>query len=280
MKIGINTALWQWPFGSKDINLFNKIQEFGYDAIEITIEDRSKKNIEIIRDSLKKTNLECIVCSSFVNGNLISENRETVEIGKNYAIESIDLCEYLGSSILVGPTYGSCVNPEFLNKKIKDKAKKQCIGLLKDIGSYSLRKKIKIAVEPLNRYESNFLNTAQEGLDLISKINLTNVGLNLDTYHMNIEEKSSKQAILDAGKVLFHLHAPENDRGTPGTGDVDWTGIAESLKRIDFGGFVVMESGSPKVEEVAKLGAFWRVYDYSRDKMALEGLNFLRKVLS
>lgn len=280
MKIGINTCLWQWPFNSERIDLFKKISDLGFDGIEMTIEDRSKKNLEIIKDSSKKTNLLPIVCSSFVNGNLIEDSHEVIETGTKYVKDSVDLCEYLGASILVGPTYGSYKNKDFLYPAVKNKAKKQAIGLLKDIGKYALDKKIKIAIEPINRYESNFLNTAQEGLDLVKEINLPNIGLNLDTYHMNIEEKNSKKAVLDSGKYLFHMHAPENDRGTPGTGDVDWHGIADSLKKINFDGFVVMESGSPQVEEVAKLGAFWRVYDYPQDEMAEKGLKFLRNLLS
>jgi D-psicose/D-tagatose/L-ribulose 3-epimerase len=280
MKIGINTCLWQWPFDSQRVDLFKKVSDFGYDGIEMTIEDRSEKNLVSIKNNIKKTNLVPIVCSSFVNGNLVDKDSETIKKGVKYVKDSIDLCEYLGAKILVGPTYGSCVKKDFLYEEVKNRAKQQAIVLLKDIGKYALDKKINIAIEPINRYESNFLNTAQEGIDLLKEINLPNVGLNLDTYHMNIEEKNSKKAVLDSGKHLFHMHAPENDRGTPGTGDVDWSGIAESLKKIDFDGFIVMESGSPKVDEVAKLGAFWRVYDYPQDEMAKRGLKFLRNLLT
>lgn len=279
MKIGINTYLWQWPFNSERVDLLKKIKDFGYDGVEMTIEDRSKKNLEVIKDNIKKASLECIVCSSFVEGNLISNDSAVIKKGVKYVKESIDLCEYLGASILVGPTYGSLINKDFLNPIVKNKARQQAVELLKDIGKYALDKKIKIAIEPINRYESNFLNTAREGIYLVKEINLQNIGLNLDTYHMHIEEKNSKKAVLDSGKYLFHLHTPENDRGTPGTGAVDWCGIGEALKKINFEGFVVMESGSPQVEEVAKFGAFWRVYDYSQDKMAKEGLKFLRELL-
>jgi D-psicose/D-tagatose/L-ribulose 3-epimerase len=280
MKIGINTCLWQWPFNWQRVDIIKKVKDIGYDAVEMTVEDRSKKNIEIIRENLKKTNLDCIICSSFMEGNLISEDKDIVKKGTDYVIESIDLCEYFGSSILVGPTYGSTVDRSYLDSDIKMRAKEQCTKILKDIGLYAQKKNIKIAIEPLNRYESNFLNTAEEGIDLVSKINLKNVGLLLDTYHMNIEEKVPEEAVRNTGKYLFHLHAPENDRGTPGTGHVNWKAVADSLKQIDFNGYVVMESGSPKVEEVAALGAFWRKYDYSQDKMAVEGLHFLKEVLS
>lgn len=279
MRIGINTCLWLWPFNFERVELFKKIEDLGFDGVEMTIEDRSEKNLGIIKDYIQKTNLSRIVCSSFVKGNLIDDDYEIIKRGIQYVKESIDLCEYLGAKILVGPTYGSLINKDFLNTERKNKAKKQVIEILKDIGKYALEKRIKIAIEPINRYESNFLNTANEGIDLVKKINLPNIGLNLDTYHMNIEEKDSKAAVLNSGKYLFHLHAPENDRGTPGTGSVDWNGIAKSLEKINFDGFVVMESGSPKVEEVAKLGAFWRIYDYPQDEMAKKGLKFLRNLL-
>ena len=277
MKIGIGVTLWQYPFNSERVDLLNKIEDLGFDVVELFIEDKSKNNLEIIKENIKKTSLECVTCSSFVEGNLISDDINVVKRGVKYIKDSIDLCEYLGSSILTGPTYGSVVNTEFLNPAVKNKAKRQAVELLKEIGIYASAKNIKIAVEPLNRYESNFLNTAHEGIDLIKEVDLPNVGLNLDTFHMHMEEKSIKKAVFDAGEHLFHLHVPENDRGTPGTGDVDWDGIAESLRKINFCGALVMESGTPYVEEIAKLGAFWRVYDYLPDKMAEEGLKFLRQ---
>ena len=277
MKIGIGVGLWQYPFNSERVDLLKKIEDFGFDVVELLIEDKSKKNLEIIKENIKKTRLKCVIGSSFVEGNLISDDVNVVKRGVKYIKDSIDLCEYLESGILTGPTYGSLINTDFLNSAVKNKAKEQAVELLREIGIYASVKNIKIALEPLNRYESNFLNTAHEGIDLIKEINLPNVGLNLDTFHMHIEEKSSKKAVLDAGEHLFHLHVPENDRGTPGTGDVDWDGISESLRKINFTGTIVMESGSSYVEEIAKLGAFWRVYDYPPNKMAEEGLKFLRQ---
>lgn len=280
MKIGINTCLWEWPFNYKRIDLFKKIEDIGYNAVELTIENRNRKNLEKIKNSLEKTSLECIICSSFLSGNIISEKDEIVNKGKKYIIESIDMCEYLGSKILVGPTYGIYINKDFLSPHIKSRAINQCTRILEDIGNYANEKKIKIAIEPLNRYESNFLNTAKEGLDLLSKINLKNVGLNLDTYHMNIEEKNIEKAILYSGKFLFHLHVTENDRGTPGSGHIDWASVSNSLKKINFNGFVVMESGNPNVEKLARAGFYWRQYDWTQDKMAEEGYKFIKHVFT
>ena len=280
MKIGIGTDIWQYPFSSENVDILKKIKDIGFDVVELSIQDTSKSNLEIIKEHLEKNSLECCICSSFVDGNLISADADTVSKGIKYVKGQIDLCAYMGANILAGPTYGSLIDHDFLEPPLKEKARKQAVGLLKDIGGYALQKKIKLAVEPLNRNESNFLNTTQEGIDMIKEINLPNVGLNLDTYHMNIEEKNIEKAILDAGEHLFHMHAPENDRGTPGTGHINWKGIAESLKKIQFSGCVSMESGNTAVKEMAKLGAFWRVYDYSVDIMAEKGLKFLRELLA
>ncbi len=280
MKIGICASLWTYPFNMQSLDILKKIENFGFDAVEFSIEDRSEDNLAAIKESLKKTNLACILGSSFVEGNLLSSDANTIKAGVKYVKESVDVCEYLGSGILAGPVYGSYINTDFLVPAVKNKARQQAVELLKEIGAYALGKNIKIAAEPLNRYETNFLNTANEAVEFVSEINLPNVGLNLDTFHMHMEEKSIKKAILNAGEHLFHLHVPENDRGTPGTGDVDWDGIAESLKNINFSGAIIMESGSPYAGEISKIGAFWRSYDYPPDKMAEEGLKFLRKKFS
>ncbi len=280
MKIGIGTDIWQYPFSSKNVDILKKVKDIGFDVVELSIQDTSKENVGIIKEHVLKNKLECCICSSFVDGNLISSDADTIARGVQYVKGQIDLCEYMGSGILAGPTFGSLIDHDFLDPPVKEKAKKQAVALLKDIGEYALKKNIKIAVEPLNRNESNFLNTAQEGIDFVKEIDLPNVGLNLDTYHMNIEEKNIEKAILNAGEYLFHMHAPENDRGTPGTGHINWQGVAESLKKIKFSGCVSMESGNTAVKEMAKLGAFWRVYDYSVDRMAEEGLKFLRSIFA
>jgi len=275
IKIGIDTMLWTWPFNSKNLDIFSKIKSFGYNIVEFGIDNFSDDNLDNIKESLKNNNLESILNSPFVVGNLLSDDKIENDKAIAFMKKSIDVCQYFGSAMLVGPLYGSGINRDFLDKNIKSIAKNHCVELLKYVARYALEKKVKLAIEPLNRYESNFINTTEECLDLIRLINMENVGIMLDTYHMNIEEKDIKKAILNTNALLMLMHVPENDRGTPGTGHIPWEDIAEALKIINFDGYLIIESGSPNVRSVAVLGAFWRKYDYVEDEMAKKGLEFL-----
>lgn len=106
------------------------------------------------------------------------------------------------------------------------------------------------------------------------------VKIMMDTFHANIEEKSIGRAIEKAGSLLVHLHANENDRGAPGTGHVPWMEVATALKRVGFGGAMVIESFSTEVKEIARAAAVWRPLASSPDALAREGLAYLRALMA
>jgi D-psicose/D-tagatose/L-ribulose 3-epimerase len=137
-----------------------------------------------------------------------------------------------------------------------------------------------LAIEPLNRYETDMINTVEQGLELCAAVDAENVGLLLDTYHMNIEEKSMGDAIRTAAGRLFHFHACENDRGTPGTGHIPWADAFEALSDIGYTGHVVIESFTPAVTEIARAVSLWRPLDASGDELAAAGLRFLETALA
>src|SRR5690606_38561738 len=136
---------------------------------------------------------------------------------------------------------------------------------------------LKLAVEPLNRYETDFINTCDQALELVDAVNHHAVGLLLDTYHMNIEEKDQPAAIRRAGKQLFHVHACGCDRGAPGGDHINWEGIRESLEAINYTGSLVIESFTPDVKVVAKAASIWRNAEPSQEDIAIKGVAFLRK---
>ena len=139
---------------------------------------------------------------------------------------------------------------------------------------------VKIALEPLNRFETDLVNTAEQVMRLIKDIGEKNVGAHLDTFHMNIEEKNTYDAIKRAGDRLFHFHACENDRGAPGSGtNIDWEGTAKALKEINYQGDAVIESFTPACKTIAGAAAVWRQFETSQDALAENGLAFLRKTL-
>ena len=280
MKIGINTVLWFWPFNVKKVDIFKKIKEIGFEVVEFAIVDRTEGNIKIIRDALEKYNLECII-DGVVGGerDILSPDKELMKAGIEYLKESIILCSKLNCKFLVGPTYSVGIKKFLFDSEKRPKSWKRCVDAYRLIAELAEEKNVKIAIEPLNRYETNFLNTAQQVKRLVEEINSSYVGIHLDTYHMNIEEKSFHEALLTAGNKLFHMHVPENDRGTPGTGNIRWDDIAKGLKEINYEYNIDLEIAHPHVENIREPGAIWRVYDYQPDKMAKEGYKYLKSIL-
>lgn len=124
------------------------------------------------------------------------------------------------------------------------------------------------------------INVVDQGLALIEAIGSPSVGLHLDTFHMHLEEKDSAAAIRRAGSRIFHFHACENDRGVPGTGQVNWKSVAQALRDVDYQGAVVIESFTPQVQSIARAVCIWREIAPDQDSIAREGLTFLRHTMS
>jgi D-psicose/D-tagatose/L-ribulose 3-epimerase len=279
MKYGLNTVLWVYPFSREYLHLLKKIKDIGYDTVEMSVEDHSKENVDAIKGALEECGLECVVVG--IPGpeqSLFSEDRDVQQKGKDYIRGLLDLCGRLGSKMLIGPEYSVGIHPEMVDPDARKRAWDICVANLQELGGYAAGNGIRIAIEPLNRYETSFINTADDGIALIKDIGLDSVGVQLDVYHMNIEEKNLEQAIIRAGKYLYHMHVPEHDRGTPGTGHTDWEGVARGLKKISYEGAVVIESCDPKIgSPLAEMGAIWRTYDEGQEAIAVSGYDFIKK---
>jgi D-psicose/D-tagatose/L-ribulose 3-epimerase len=153
------------------------------------------------------------------------------------------------------------------------------VGNLKEICVVAEANGCQIAMEPLNRFETDFLNTTEQGLAMIADVGSPALKLLLDTFHMNIEEKDIPAAIRNAGKHVAHIHACGSDRGTPGGDHTDWPGIAKALRDIRYDGDVVIESFTPDVKVIARAAAIWRRIEPTREEIAVKGLRFLKKNL-
>jgi D-psicose/D-tagatose/L-ribulose 3-epimerase len=151
---------------------------------------------------------------------------------------------------------------------------------LKEACQYAAGKGVKLAFEPLNRFETDLVNIVEQGMKLISEVDEPNLGLHIDTFHMHLEEKDSPAAIRLGGDRIFHIHACENDRGVPGTGQVNWGGVAEALKEIGYQGDIVIESFTPEVKSIARAVCIWREIAPNQDAIVRDGAVFLKALLS
>jgi D-psicose/D-tagatose/L-ribulose 3-epimerase len=156
----------------------------------------------------------------------------------------------------------------------------RAVAGIREVAVAAHDKGIKLAIEPLNRFETDMINIVDQGLSFVEETGMGNVGLHLDSFHMHLEEKDSAAAIRKADKKIFHFHACENDRGVPGSGQVRWDEIAGALREIDYQGPVVIESFTNQVKEIARAVCIWREIAPSQNAIAEQGLSFLKSLLT
>lgn len=274
---GIHTYIFS-PYLNRDLDeILDKAKRFGFDGIEVPFNLEEYVPWDRLPAALKSAGLDCTTCGGLPkDSDIISpdpaERRRGIEVLKRL----IDRACQLGSPIL-GGVLSSAWGRLTGSAPTADEWKRSVEGL-QIAGEYARQMGVKLAIEPVNRYESHLINTVRQGRRLVEEVGNEWVGLLLDTYHMNIEEKDLPEAVRIAGKHLMHLHACENDRGIPGSGHVDWPGIFRALRDIGFSGRITIESFVPEMEEIARETAIWRKVVPSGDHIAREGLRYLKQV--
>jgi D-psicose/D-tagatose/L-ribulose 3-epimerase len=277
MKIAANALIWSTDFDEKSFALLPRLREKGFDGFEVAVIDPSKVNAKAIRRALTECGLECTVCCILPQGlSPISPEREIRRKTQAHLLECISVCSELGSKLMGGPIYAPIgYLPGRRRSEHEWKCAVEVLNALKD--SLQLHE-IDLAIEPLNRFETFFLNTAQDALRLCEEIDHPRIGVLLDTFHTNIEEKDVPGAFRSVGSHLKHVHACENDRGIPGTGHVDFKGILQALRDLKYTGWITIESFGYTHKELAAAAAIWRDLASSPEAIAFEGLNYIRRL--
>ena len=148
-----------------------------------------------------------------------------------------------------------------------------------EVAAYARERNITIAPEPINRYESYVFTAAGEVLELIDSIGMDNIGLHLDTFHMNIEERNFYDSVISAGNRLKHVHITESDRGMLGEGNVHWDDLFRGLAEINYQGPLVLENFSSEIRELVGPTSLWRPSNYNSEDLAKGSLAFMRKMV-
>lgn len=280
MRIGINTFLYTSPFTTKSTSLFAQFAKWGFDTVEIAIEDPAHIDPLKVKAAAAKANLAIgSVCAAMGPGRDFRGTTAEQKTAMTYLRALIDQAALLGCPSLVGPVYSVVGKADAVPANQRKKEWAAVVKNLKALAKHAESRGVVICIEPLNRFETDFLNTCEQGLKLIAAIGSPAVKLHLDSFHMNIEEKDLGAAIIKAGRQLGHFHACGSDRGTPGGDHTNWTGIAAALKAIGYQGDVVIESFTPDVKVIARAAAIWRNIEPKRDNIAVDGLAFLKKTL-
>ncbi|HEX4646479.1 MAG TPA: sugar phosphate isomerase/epimerase [Verrucomicrobiae bacterium] len=280
MRFGINTFLFISPFTNESTRLFKQFKKWGFDTVEIPIEDPAHIDPARVKRELDKHGLVCgSVCACMGPDRDLRGTPAAQQTGLDYMCRLIDQMVALDCPSLIGPVYSAVGRADAVPPDEYKQQWRTVVGHLKTLAKYAQQRGRQVCLEPLNRFETDFINTCDQGLKMIRDVGNPALRLHLDTFHMNIEEKDSAAAIRKAGKALGHFHACGSGRGTPGHDHIDWKPIAAALKAVRYRGDVVIESFTTDVKVIARAAAIWRRIEPTRDEIAVDGLKFLKKTL-
>lgn len=279
MKYGVNTLLWTASFDESHFDLLPRLKEGGFDGVEIARFSFDGFPAAKIRRELEKNSLGATFCTALTGRqSLISEDegvrRETIDFLKT-AIANTAEC---GADVLVGPL---CSAVGYLpgRRRTQDEWQRGIEGL-QALGETCDRYNVSLGVEPLNRFETFFLNTMEDACQLCEAVGHPHVGLMFDTFHANIEEKDLAVAVRCGAKHLKHVHTCENDRGIPGSGHIEWSNVLRALQVLRYDRWMVIESFAGALPELAAAAAIWRDLAPSSDAIAFEGVAFLKQQMA
>jgi D-psicose/D-tagatose/L-ribulose 3-epimerase len=279
--VGVNAWVWTSPFTHESVELIARAAAFGFDAITLPVEEPAAIDGEAVRRALRDTDLRVHVTGAFgPTRDLTHDEPRFREESLRYLADTLALCERWGARLLVGPCYSAVGKRRHVPAEQRRREWELAVAGLRRAGDLAADHGVVLAVEPLNRFETDLVNTAEQLAQLLADVGHPAVKAHLDTFHMHIEEKDVAAAVRRVGRELVYVDASESDRGTPGTGQVDWTGLARALREIGYAGDCVIESFTPECRTIAAAAAIWRPLAESQDALAQGGLAFLRELLA
>ncbi|WP_119081168.1 sugar phosphate isomerase/epimerase family protein [Chitinophaga alhagiae] len=280
IQLGVSTWLWASPFTTDTVALFPKIKAMGYDVVEIPAEYPELINGPEVARALADNGLKAVVCGAFGPTRDLTHTDPAVhENCFAYIRACFELCNAVGATFLAGPMYSAVGKTRMLPPEERRREWELAVKNLQRVCADAATHGLSIALEPLNRFESDLVNTAADVRRLVDDINHPAAGILLDGFHMAIEERSLEAAFQQAGSKLLHVQVAENYRGVPGTGQTPWQHFKNGLQAIGYNGVVSIESFTPEIKELAGAVCIWRSFADSQDDFAQEGYRFLHQLL-
>jgi D-psicose/D-tagatose/L-ribulose 3-epimerase len=278
MKIGIHQHVFTKKLNGDNLDLLNRIRDFGFEAMDINVRALDIPTANLIGKRARSLGLQLMGGGSLPpDKKLISEEKSDRREATEYMKSLVRKVYELGSTF-----YGGIIYAPFsvLTGKAPtaDEFNYAAEGL-REVCIFAREYGIDVGLEPANRYETYMINTITDVLRLIDVIDEKNAGILFDAFHMTIEEKNMYRAITAAGSRLFHVHASANDRGIPGSGQVHWDDLFRGLKQAGYDRAISIEGFVDNDADVAAGACIWRKFASSAEEMAVEGITFLRSMI-
>ncbi len=279
-EIGVNTWVWASPLTDATVgDLLRHVADLGFDAVELPLEDPDDLTATTVADLLAETGLRPYVVGAMAPGrDLVQADPSAVLATQAYLRACIDFAAGVGATSVCGPFYASTGRVWRMDATQREAAYAELRTNLAPVVDHAAAHGVRLGIEPLNRYETSLINTVDQALTALGPLLGTSLGLALDTYHLNIEERSSAAAIRRAGPHLVHVQVCGSDRGAPGGDQTDWPSLLAALDDVGYGGPLNLESFTADNASIATAASIWRPLAPTQDDLARDGLLFLRSL--
>lgn len=266
--------VWTAHVTQEHYPIVDDLKETGYDGIELFLGQGDANLYSALGKHFSdiEMGVTCVTCLT-PETNIASANKATRDKGYEHLKWVIDMCDHLGAEVLCGPYHST--NSHFTGKPPTDDERKWSIEILQKIADYAAPTDISLAPEALNRFECYLYNTMADLKTMVEAVKRPNLGGMYDTHHSNIEEKNQADAIKTIAPYLKHVHISENDRGTPGSGQINWESVFKTLKEIQYDGWLTIEAFSRLDPDFANAIHVWRDYSPAKE-IYTEGLRFIK----
>ncbi|MDI7276510.1 MAG: sugar phosphate isomerase/epimerase family protein, partial [Anaerolineae bacterium] len=225
------------PFGA----MLERFQRWGYDGVELAVRDPASLDVAALERSLRGARLPVVALATgtaySVDGlSFVHPDAEVRRAARQRVADHCRLAARIGGYVILGLVRG---------RVVPGVSREQAVAWLEEGVAAACEDGVRLGVrllfEPINRYEADLVHTAEEGLALLDRLSATNLGLLLDTFHMNIEEADICQSLRRAGPRVQHVHAADSNRCYPGAGHVDFTAVVAALREVGYAGYLSAE---------------------------------------
>jgi len=274
MKYSVHAGLWMAQWTDEITPILKTVADLGYDGVEVSLLGMSDEKAAALGKSVREFGLE-VTCSDglSVEKDITSADPAVREAGIEYLKWAIRTTSLIGSRGLAGVLYAPWGIYDPANKAVRAERSAAAFAAVEnELESHD----VTLGLEAINRFETDLVNTSAEAVAMANAAGSNRVGVLLDTFHLNIEEKDIEGAISTAAEKLVHFHVSDNDRGVPGSGHVPWDKVKNALSSIQYDGWIVAEmfviAGNPASKDLN----IWRNIEPEATQAAEQALSFMR----
>lgn len=280
LRVGMNMLLWSSDVSDPAyVETFQMLSDAGYEGIEVPVFDPDPAKAERIGERLRDLGLSPLgVTARSEAQSPISDDPAVRQEAVEATRREVEACAAMGAPLLCGPIAAPL--GVFSGRGPTRDELQRSAETLRAMSDHAAEHGVTLVVEYLNRFELYLVNCAADAAALVREVDHPNCRLMYDTFHAHIEEKDPRTAISSCADVLVHFHASENDRGTPGSGQVDWDGTFAALREVGYDGWVVVEAFGDALAELAAATKVWRRTFETEEQLARDAARFLRAKLA